>query len=87
MAYEVRLRRAAQQALDGLSPCEYDRVSRVISSLGQDPRPSGVRKLADSVLRRARASRHRVVYAIDDAERVVVVVRVARRREDTYRGL
>jgi mRNA-degrading endonuclease RelE of RelBE toxin-antitoxin system len=27
------------------------------------------------------------VYAIDDTERVVVVVRVARRREDTYRGL
>ena len=87
MSYEVRLRRAAQKGLDGVSDQEYGRLARAISALEQNPRPSGVKKLAHGGLWRVRVGQLRIVYAIDDEARVVTIVRVARRKEDTYKGL
>ena len=87
MNYQVRLRRAARKQLDTLPERDFETVARVISSLEQDPRPSRVKKLAESGLWRVRVGRYRVVYAVDDGKRSVVVVRVARRREDTYTNL
>ena len=87
MSYEVRLRRAAQKELDSLSPKDYRAVARVIDSLESNPRPPRVKKLADSGLWRVRLGKYRVVYAIDDTNKLVIVVRVARRREDTYKGI
>jgi len=87
VSYEVTLRRAAQNGLDGASDQEYGRLAEVISALEENPRPSRVKKLARGGLWRVRVGQHRVVYAIDDEARVVTVVRVARRREDTYKGL
>ena len=82
MSYEVSLRRTAWKDLDALSGREYDRVAAAISALEANPRPSRVKKLADSGLWRTRVGRYRVVYAIDDDAGVVVIVRVARRKED-----
>ncbi len=59
VAYEVRLRRAARRALDGLPTREFERIAGIISSLGGSPRPPGARKLADNVLWRVRAGRLR----------------------------
>ena len=87
MSYQVRLRRAAQKELDRLTGRDYQAVARVISVLEQNPRPKRLKKLAESGLWRIRAGRYRVVYAIDDKEGLVTVVRVARRTEDTYRRL
>ncbi len=87
MSYQVRLRRAAQKQLDGLTGRDYQAIARAILALEQDPRPFGVKKLAESGLWRIRLGRYRVVYAIDDKENLVIVVRVARRTEDTYRRL
>jgi len=87
VSYQVRLRRAAQQQLDSLTGRDYRALAGAISSLEEEPRPRGVKKLAESGLWRIRVGRYRVVYAIDDSERVVIVVRVARRAEDTYRRL
>ncbi len=85
MSYQVRLRRVVQKQLDGLIGREYQAVARAISALEQEPRPRGVKKLAESGLWRIRVGRYRVVYNINDEERLVIVVWVARRREDTYR--
>lgn len=87
MSYEVHLRRAAQKQLDDLSPTDFEAVAKAISALAEEPRPPRVKKLADSSLWRIRVGHYRVVFAIDDKNRLVTVVRVARRREDTYRGL
>ncbi|MEW6034737.1 MAG: type II toxin-antitoxin system RelE/ParE family toxin [Chloroflexota bacterium] len=87
MSYEVRLRQAAQKQLDALSGGGYEKVARAITDLAGNPRPLRVKKLAGSGLWRVRVGRYRVVYAIDDEARLVTVVRVARRREDTYKGL
>jgi mRNA interferase RelE/StbE len=87
LSYEINLRRMAQKGLDALSELDYETVAKAISALEDDPRPPRVKKLADSGLWRIRVGRYRIVYAIDDTRRVVTIVRVARRREDTYRGL
>ena len=87
MSYEIRLRRAAQKELESLSGRNYEAVAKAIESLETTPRPRGVKKLADSGLWRIKLGQYRVVYAIDDEARLIIVVRVARRKEDTYRGL
>ena len=87
MSYEVSLRRVVQKGLDALSERDYEIVAKAISALEDNPRPPRVKKLADSGLWRIRVGQYRIVYAVDDATRVVTIVRVARRREDTYKGL
>jgi len=85
MSYQVILRRAVQKQLDKLAEGDYEVIAEVISALEKETRPSGVKKLAGSGLWRIRVRRYRVVYSIEDKEKQVIVVRVARRTEDTYR--
>ena len=87
MSYQINLQRVAQKQLDKLVGRDYKAVARVISALAQEPRPLRVEKLAESGLWRARTGSYRVVYSIDDKERLVIIVRVARRTEDTYKRL
>ena len=87
MGYQVRLRRAAQRQLDKLAKKDYEIIAEVISALEREPRPHGIKKLAESGLWRIRVGCYRVVYNINDEERLVIVVRVARRTEDTYKRL
>ena len=88
MSYQVRLRRTAQRQLDKLTGQEYQVIAEAISALEGEPRPKRVKKLSGSGLWRVRGgSFRRVGYAINDEEHVVIVVRVARRGEDTYRRL
>ena len=87
MSYQINLQRVAQKQLDKLVGRDYQAVARVISALAQEPRPPRVEKLAESGLWRVRVRSYRLVYSIDDKERLVIVVRVTRRTEDTYKGL
>jgi len=85
--YQARLRRTAQKQLDKLGEQDYEIIAEAISALEQEPRPSGVKKLAESGLWRIRVGQYRVIYRIDDEGHLVIVVRVARRTEATYRRL
>ena len=87
MSYQIRLRLAAQKQLDKLAKHDFEIIAEAISALEQEPRPPRVKKLAASGLWRIRVGHNRVVYAVDDKESLVIVVRVARRAEDTYKRL
>ena len=87
MSYQVRLRRAAQKQLDKLTGQDYGVIDKAISALAPEPRPRGVKRLAESGLWRIRVGRYRVVYSINDKEHLVIVLRVAGRTEDTYKRL
>jgi mRNA-degrading endonuclease RelE of RelBE toxin-antitoxin system len=50
-----------------------------------DPRPPGVVKLAGTDFWRLRVGDLRIVYLIDEDANLVVVLKVARRSESTYR--
>jgi mRNA-degrading endonuclease RelE of RelBE toxin-antitoxin system len=87
VSYQVRIRPAALKQLDALIGRDYDAVARAISGLEKEPRPKRVKKLADSGLWRIRVGSLRIVYAIDDKNLSVILVRIARRAEDTYKNL
>ncbi|MBI4283811.1 MAG: type II toxin-antitoxin system RelE/ParE family toxin [Chloroflexi bacterium] len=62
-------------------------VALSIDRLGSTPRPPRVKRLAESGLWRIRMGQYRIVYVIDDQAQLVTILRVARRRGDTYKGL
>ena len=54
-------------------------------ALAMDPRPPGPVRLAGTDFWRLRIGELRIVYLVDDPAGLVVVLRVARRSESTYR--
>jgi mRNA-degrading endonuclease RelE of RelBE toxin-antitoxin system len=68
-----------------LPPGDAARLRGPILSLGLDPRPPGATKLVGTVFWRLRVGDLRIVCAIDDD--AVVVLKVARRAESTYRRI
>jgi mRNA interferase RelE/StbE len=83
----VELAPAAQRQLRRLPPGDAARLRRPILALAADPRPAGSVKLAGTEFWRLRIGELRVVYLIDEAANLVVVLKVARRSESTYRRL
>ena len=84
--YRVELLdRKTRQQLDQIPEPDYSRVAQAILKLEDNPRPPGCRKLRDLEGWRIRVGNWRVIYHVDDRERMVVIVEVRRRREDTYR--
>lgn len=84
-AWRVELAPAAQRQLRKLPPAETARLRGPILALAREPWPPGAARLAGSPFWRLPVGDLRVVYAIDEERRLVVVLRVARRGESTYR--
>jgi mRNA interferase RelE/StbE len=82
--YEVVVLPAAARQFRRLQGAVRDRVRAVIDGLQADPRPVGCAKLAGRGDYRVRVGEYRVVYAVDDDQRLVIVGRIAHRR-DVYR--
>jgi mRNA interferase RelE/StbE len=83
--YRVELAPAAQRQLRRLPPGDAARLRGPILSLAMEPRPPGVMKLTGTDFWRLRVGDLRVIYVVDDAAGLVVVLKVARRSESTYR--
>ncbi len=84
--YRVDLRRKAQGSLDKLPEGDFDAVLSAVQDLANSPRPKGVEKIKAAGLWRVRQGDYRVVYDIDDKQKVVTVVRIGHRRE-VYRSI
>jgi mRNA interferase RelE/StbE len=90
--YRVVLTPAAQRQLDRLRGPNLAGLRGVILALARQPRPDGAAKLASKrnlwrLRLRIDGRAWRVIYQVDDAERLVIITRVVRRDEGTYRGL
>ena len=83
-AYEILLRRRAEKQLDRVPYVDHPRIVKAILALGDDPRPPDCRKLLNDIYR-IRVGAYRVIYKINDEHKEVVVGKIARRHEDTYR--
>jgi mRNA interferase RelE/StbE len=79
--HEIRLHPEAARAYRRLQGPMRTRIGDAIDALSADPRPRGAVKLAGRDDYRIRVGDHRIVYAVDDAERIVLVARIAHRRE------
>jgi len=86
VAYRVDIKRSARKAIDRIPQRKArQRIEDRISSLDDDPRPTGSWQLQGelSVYRRVRDGSYRIVYEVRDEEFVVLVVLVAQ-REGAY---
>jgi mRNA interferase RelE/StbE len=84
--YRVELRRNSQKALDRLQKQERSKIISSLLELEQNPRPQGVEKVRETELWRVREGDYRIVYYINDENKIITVVRIGHRR-DVYRGL
>ncbi len=83
--WSIVFARSARKELERLPEAHRGRMLTKIEALTTNPRPHGTRKLKGSPdLWRLRSGEYRVVYALDDAERVVDIVAV-RHRKEAYR--
>lgn len=83
--YRVELfDRQTVRQLDQIREPDFGRIAQTILKLEDDPRPPGCRKLRGLEGWRVRVGDWRIIYQIDDPTRVVTIVEVRRRREDTY---
>jgi mRNA interferase RelE/StbE len=86
MRYEITIKPTAEKSLDAIPRPARRRIADALEGLRDDPRPAGVVKLAGAEnLWRIRVGGYRVVYEIYDDRLVVLVLRVAHRK-DVYRG-
>ncbi len=85
--YRVQILPMAQRQFRALPPSVGARVHFRILGLASTPRPTDARKLVGRDMWRIRVGDLRVIFAIDDASRIVSITKVARRSESTYRRL
>jgi mRNA interferase RelE/StbE len=79
------LDRRTRGQLDRVPEPDFSHVAEAILELEDNPRPPGCLKLRGLEGWRIRVGNWRVIYHISDQERVVTIVQVRRRRENTYR--
>lgn len=84
--YRVELRRSVQKSLEKIQSQERSNIITALLELEKNPRPRGVEKVRGTELWRIREGDYRIVYSIDDFEKVIIVVKIGHRR-DVYRGL
>ena len=84
--YRRELTKRAQRELDKLSGDDLERVVAAILGLRENPRPHGAKKIRGPIYR-IRVGDWRIVYAVFDKDRLVIVGKVARRSERTYEGV
>ena len=84
--YAIEFSSAAHRQFAKLEAEARRRIAPAIDALALDPRPPGAVALAgEESIYRIRVGAYRVVYAVEDARLVVLVVKIGHRR-DVYRG-
>jgi mRNA interferase RelE/StbE len=85
MKYTINYKRSASEELIQLPSNIAYKVRSAINSLSENPRPNGCIKLKGSASDyRIRIGNYRVIYTITDTILIVVVIKIANRK-DVYR--
>jgi mRNA-degrading endonuclease RelE of RelBE toxin-antitoxin system len=74
--------------LDKITDKDYSIISKSISALANDSRPFNSKKIStgEKNIYRIRISRYRIIYFIDDTNKIINVLEVKLRRENTYKN-
>lgn len=83
-SYSIEIKRSAAKELAGLPRQDRARVVTRIQALAREPRPVGSEKLSGQERYRIRQGDYRILYEIRDDALIVMVVKIAHRR-DVYR--
>ena len=80
--YKVELKRGPEKFIRKQSRKIQSQIISVLRKLGSNPRPSQAKKLIGMEdLYRIRAGDYRIVYKIQNKKLIVIVVRIAHRKE------
>jgi mRNA interferase RelE/StbE len=80
-SYRIEIKKSAQKEIQSLPTQDLKRVVAKIQQLANNPRMLDSKKLTSQEQYRVRVGQYRILYEIHDAVLVVVIVRVANRRE------
>ena len=80
-SYKVLIKPSAAKELETLPRRERPRIVARIRSLASTPRPQGCERLSGADLYRVRQGAYRILYSVEDAGRVAVIVKIGHRRE------
>lgn len=85
-SYRVEfLDRWVERELDRVPEPDFSRLVTAMLKLETVPRPQGCLKLHGLDGWRIRVGNWRIIFHVNDAEAIVSIVAIRRRREDTYR--
>ncbi len=82
--YKIYFKKSVWKEFESIPKNDLKKIMKVVESLGNDPRPSGCRKLSGQERYRLRQGRYRIIYSIQDDELTVWIVKVGHRK-DVYR--
>ena len=80
-SYSILIKRSAERELRNLPRPDLGKVAGKIRKLAEAPRPSGSEKLSAREEYRIRQGDYRIVYEIDDEQRLIHIVKIGHRRE------
>lgn len=84
-AYELFIKPSAVKEIERIDGKKVrQRVVRQIQTLAEDPRPKGCEKLTRQERYRLRQGSYRIVYAVDDEQHTILIMKVGHRK-DVYR--
>jgi mRNA interferase RelE/StbE len=85
-SYEIRITHSAAKELEDLSKPIVQIAWQKLKALAREPRPRRVKKLKGTEKAyRLRIRDYRIIYTIDDKQKLVVI-KAVRHRKDLYRG-
>ena len=82
--YSLRFKKSVSKDLRAIPKQDVRRILKRIDMLADDPRSTGSEKLSTQELYRIWQGRYRILYEIQDAVLIVIVVKVGK-RSDVYR--
>ncbi|WP_017293608.1 type II toxin-antitoxin system RelE family toxin [Geminocystis herdmanii] len=83
--YQIKFKSSSAKELKNLPSNIQKRIGEVLEKIKENPRISGVIKLqGDDKLYRIRVGDYRLVFEIDDSEKLIKITRV-RHRQDVYK--
>lgn len=80
MRYTVKIKLSAEKELDRIPDKFYQQIAKHIIALSTQPRPAGIKKLKEDVYR-IRVGDYRIIYSVDDREKVVTIIKIGHRRK------
>lgn len=80
-SYKLLIKPSATKELEVLLKKDRQRIVTRIQSLSDEPRPPGCEKLSGHDLYRVRQGNYRVLYSVQDADLVIVIITIGHRRE------
>jgi len=79
--YKIFILPQAQKDLDNLQTKIFNQMKNKISLLSNNPRPSACLKLTAEEGYRLKTGDYRILYRIDDKEKIIYIYRIKHRKE------